>query len=150
LSVFNPELVVKEVLIPLIETCQHKVLHIRHGAILGVAEVIIGLSGRSVVNKNEAIEKAFKSLSMKERNIIQDSENLTAFQKYYDEVSTKNCLDECMPAGESVRNDIISIIGKIEKARLDKGKGGEIMRTGICHLIHALSIANIQIDDKTK
>jgi len=77
--VFNPELVVKDVLIPLIEKCTHKVLHIRHGAILGVAEIIIGLSGRSVVNRNEAIEKAFKSLSLKERNIIQDSDNKSAF-----------------------------------------------------------------------
>lgn len=147
LCVFNPALVVKEVLIPLIEKCSNKVLHIRHGAILGVAEIIIGLSGGSVVNRNQAIEKAFKSLSLKERNIIQDSDNKTAFQKYYDEVSTKNYLDECIPAGESIRNDVISIIAKIEQARLDKGKGGEIMRTGICHLIHAISVANIQVDD---
>jgi hypothetical protein len=42
-------------------------VHVRHGAILGVGEILIGLSGNSVINRNEVLEKVFKTLSLKER-----------------------------------------------------------------------------------
>lgn len=49
-----------------------KALHIRHGAIMGVSEIIIGLSGNSVVHRRQVLEKAFKSLSLKERKLIKE------------------------------------------------------------------------------
>lgn len=64
----------KEILPKLVKSCFDKALHIRHGAILGVGELLIGLSGNSIINRREVLEKAFKSLSLKERNIIADSE----------------------------------------------------------------------------
>lgn len=67
LCIFNPELVINEVMVPLIEKCFSKALHIRHGAILGVSEILIGLSGNSIINRKEVLEKAFKTLSLKER-----------------------------------------------------------------------------------
>ena len=72
LSVFNPAATVTEILAPLIANVFSKALHIRHGAILGVSEIIIGLSGNSVVHRQQVLEKAFKSLSLKERNIIKE------------------------------------------------------------------------------
>ena len=51
----------------MIEKCFSKVLHVRHGAILGVGEILIGLSGNSIINRNEVLEKVFKTLSLKER-----------------------------------------------------------------------------------
>jgi hypothetical protein len=65
---------INEILLPLIEKCFSKALHVRHGAIFGVGEILIGLSGNSVINRREVLEKAFKSLSLKERNLIQDSD----------------------------------------------------------------------------
>jgi hypothetical protein len=67
LCIFNPELVINEVMVPLIEKCFSKALHVRHGAILGVSEILIGLSGNSIINRKEVLEKAFKTLSLKER-----------------------------------------------------------------------------------
>ena len=67
LCIFNPDLIIKEILTKLIEKCFSKVLHVRHGAILGVGEILIGLSGNSVINRNEVLEKVFKTLSLKER-----------------------------------------------------------------------------------
>jgi hypothetical protein len=72
LSVFNPTLVVEKILGKLINNCFSKALHIRHGAIIGVSEVIIGLSGNSVVHRKQVLEKAFKTLSLKERNLIKE------------------------------------------------------------------------------
>ena len=34
---------------------------------------------------------------------------------------------------------------RVEKERLYKGKGGEIMRAGVCHLIYAISISNVNV-----
>lgn len=36
------------------------------------------------------------------------------------------------------------IIERIEKERLYKGKGGEIVRTALCHLIYAMAVAKLQ------
>ena len=72
LSVFNPSATVTEILTPLIENVFSKALHIRHGAIMGVSEMIIGLSGNSVIHRQQVLEKAFKTLSLKERNLIKE------------------------------------------------------------------------------
>jgi hypothetical protein len=71
--------VVEKILAPLSEKCLSKALHIRHGAILGVSEIVIGLGGNSVINRKETLEKAWISLSLKERKLIKDSENQTKF-----------------------------------------------------------------------
>jgi len=51
LSVFNPRGTVNDILPNLIKNVFSKALHIRHGALLGVSEIIIGLSGNSVVHR---------------------------------------------------------------------------------------------------
>lgn len=91
---FNPDLTVQKILTKLIELIFHNALHIRHGAILGVAELIIGLSGNSVVHRQQVLEKAFKTLSLKERNLIkEETENQKKFSQFYDEICKKNVLD---------------------------------------------------------
>ena len=42
---------------------------------------------------------------------------------------------------------IKSLVSEIETKGLAKGKGGEIMRTGVCHLIHSLSQAEIDFNE---
>lgn len=64
---------------PLVEKCFNRALHIRHGAILGIGEILIGLSGNSAMNRREALEAAFKSLSLKERKLILESDHKTKF-----------------------------------------------------------------------
>ena len=51
-----------------------------------------------------------------------------------------------MPAGSEILQTIKSLVSEIEKQRLYRGKGGEIMRAGVCHLIHSLSQARLQFD----
>jgi hypothetical protein len=83
ISVFNSDFIIKEILPKIIDLCFDKALHIRHGAILGVGEILIGLSGNSLINRKEVLERAFKTLSLKERKIIEDSENQQKFKQYY-------------------------------------------------------------------
>jgi hypothetical protein len=140
--------VVDSVLMPLTELCFDKALHVRHGAVLGVSEVVIGLSGNSIVNRRQALEKAFKTLSISERNIIkEETENQKKFQLMYQEVSSKDHLADVLKAEDCKL--ICSLVEKIEEKKLYRGKGGEIMRAGVCHLIHALSTARMKLDNKT-
>jgi hypothetical protein len=150
LSVFNPELVVKDILPKLIELCFDKALHIRHGAILGVGEILVGLSGNSLINRKEVLERAFKTLSLKERKIIEDSENQREFKNRYNQVSTKDYLPDCMPATSDIRTNVKDIINKVEKLKLYRGKGGEIMRVGVCHLIYSMSLAKIAFNENER
>jgi hypothetical protein len=67
---FNGEYIIKSVLPKLIELCFDKSLHIRHGAIYGVGEILVGLSGNSAINTKEHLENAYKTLSARERKLI--------------------------------------------------------------------------------
>jgi hypothetical protein len=68
-------MVVEDFLSKLIPLCFDKALHIRHGAIFGVGEILIGLSGNSHINRKDVLERSFRSLSLKERKLIEDSES---------------------------------------------------------------------------
>jgi len=90
------------VLQTLIPECLSDDLYVRHGAILGVAEIILGL-GKS------------------KRVLIRDK-----------------CTTE----------SIVGLVPTIEKARLYRGRGGEIMRSAVCRLIECISIACIPLTVK--
>lgn len=65
-------------------------------------------------------------------------------------LSTKDYLPEQMPQGSPVRQAVKEIIAKVDKLRLYRGKGGEIMRGGVCHLIKAMSIASVQLTEEDR
>ena len=89
----------------MIQLVFHNSLNIRHGAILGVSELIIGLSGNSVLHRQQVLEKAFKTLSLKERNLIkEETDNQRKFASFYDSICKQNVLDQCLPLGSEVRN----------------------------------------------
>jgi len=50
-----------------------------------------------------------------------------------------------MPEGSEIRQHVTEIIRNVDKARLYRGKGGEVMRGGVCHLIRAMAISHVQI-----
>ncbi len=49
-----------------------------------------------------------------------------------------------MPEGSPIRISVRDIIPNVEKSKLYRGKGGEIMRNGVCHLIKAMAIAKVE------
>jgi hypothetical protein len=149
ISPFNPDYMIKNILPKLIESCLDKALHVRHGAILGVGELLIGLSGNASLNKRDTLDIAFKSLSIKEIELIADSDYRTKFLELYNRLSNKDYLPEMMPEGSEIRTSIKDIIKKVDAARLYRGKGGEIMRGGVCHLIKAMAIAKLQISNNS-
>lgn len=63
-------------------------------------------------------------------------------------MSAKNHIKSSLPEDSETLTAVRGIIRKIEKERLYKGKGGEIMRAGVCHLIHSMSVAGISLDEQ--
>lgn len=53
-----------------------------------------------------------------------------------------------MPDDGENLGKVRTIIQRVEKERLYKGKGGEIMRAGVCHLIHSISTSKIKLEEK--
>lgn len=107
---------IEKILPPLIKLCFDKVLNVRHGAILGVSEIIIGLSGNSGSHRNAVLDRAFRTLSLKERNIIkEETENQRAFKVMYDQISTRDYLDDCLPEGSQWRSQVINLVQQIEE-----------------------------------
>jgi len=107
----DPMYFTNNVLAELIHYCIDDHISVRHGAILGVAEILLGL--RSMRYKN-----------IKEDNII----GLLVLD-----------------------NDAASIaemVPTIEKARLYRGRGGEIVRSAVSRFIECLSIAKIPLTVK--
>jgi hypothetical protein len=98
ICVFNPKLVVDKILPALIKLCFDKTLNVRHGAVLGVSEILMGLSGKSGSHRKTVLERAFRTLSLKERNLIkEETENQKAFKLKYEEISNKNYMNEFLP-----------------------------------------------------
>ena len=71
---------------------------------------MIGLSGNSSINRKEVLERAFKSLSMKEQKIIKESDNQNKFKAFYDEKSKASYIDSALPEGGDVSNSVKTII----------------------------------------
>lgn len=92
----------KQVLPKLLDQCFHDDLVIRHGSLLGVAEIVLAFGE---VNKCEVLNGDIISL-------------------------------------------IAELVPSIEKARLYRGRGGEIMRSAACRMIECISLATIPLTVK--
>lgn len=71
--------------------------------------------------------------------IKEETENQRKFAAHYASLSSKDYLPECMPVGSDILAQVRTLVSEIERQGLYRGKGGEIMRSGVCHLIHSLS-----------
>ena len=83
-----------------------KNLNVRHGAVLGVAELIRVLGAQN---------------SVLETHVSQET-----------------------------RTKMLDLVNQIEKRRLYRGRGGEIMRVAVCRLVECISLALIPLDVKTQ
>jgi hypothetical protein len=64
-------------------------VHIRHGALYGISEILIGLSGNGHLHnmKNEMKESVFlKTLTKNERKLMKAGEYMTKFKANYDQI----------------------------------------------------------------
>ena len=101
-SKLNPSYSATNVLPKLLEQCFSDDLVVRHGSLLGVAEIVLAFGE---ANQGDVLNDEIKLL-------------------------------------------IAELVPSIEKARLYRGRGGEIMRSAACRMIECISLARIPLTVK--
>jgi len=151
---FNPALFVSVVLPELVSKTTDVNLLTRHGAILGVAEVLLGFAGLSGLNSDpKSIEKmVYKHAASyyqllyqegeaeKDKVVLQDSARRAEFKALY------KTLQDISHMGEVPLEALLSavaVVFNVEKNRLYRGKGGQIVRTAVCRLIECIAKVKI-------
>lgn len=79
----NPKLMAQEILPGLIDLCFNDNVHIRHGAVYGIGEILLGLSGQCEIHcmNDEMKDSVFlKTVAKNERKLIQAGEYMTKFK----------------------------------------------------------------------
>jgi hypothetical protein len=98
----------RKIVVPyLVEHSVNENLFVRHGAVLGLAEVVLALAESS----ND------------ENGLFGESDDETL-------------------------DSVVELVARIEKARLYRGRGGEIMRSAVCRLIECISQARLPLTVK--
>lgn len=100
ISHLNAHYCSKEILPKLLEQSFSDDLAVRHGALLGAAEMILAFGNLDLVNDDNTLDGDMKST-------------------------------------------IVELVPSIEKARLYRGRGGEIMRSAACRMIECISSTKI-------
>jgi hypothetical protein len=144
LSIFNPQLIINTYLPTIYENCFNKALHIRHGALWGLSELILGLSGLSQVSRNKKLEEAMKQIHQKEIEILRGGDENKEFNEMFNELQQKNNMALVSP---EMLTKIKSILFDMEEKNLFKGKGGEVMRFSVNHFIKCSSLAKLEFGD---
>lgn len=141
----NPKFIADEILKGLIQFCFDDSVQIRHGAIYGVSEILCGLAGQCHMHnmKDDMKDSVFlRTLSKNERKLIKAGEYMTKFKEDYEKIKTAN---NKQLIADDLLGEILDIVNQIDKRRLFRGKGGEIMRVAVCRLIEAISISQLPL-----
>lgn len=88
----------------LVERSINEDLNVRHGAVLGLAEVILALGGMEDCNFDDFDKDTLES--------------------------------------------VVEVVAEVEKARLYRGRGGEIMRSAVCRFVECISQARVPLSVK--
>ena len=145
---FNPKYFVEDIIPKLIKSCTSPSLRVRHGSLIGIGNILLGLNGKwdfyhkSRINRNQMIN----SLSNKDRKILADSDYRKQFEKFYDNIKYINNI-EYLTSKKELTREIIELVKKIDEAKLYRGKGSEIMRNGVNDFIKLFSEVKLEINE---
>lgn len=145
LAPMDPQFMVEELVPYLIPNCTHTNFYVRHGAILGLGQILLGLSGRNRDNcmKESMKDSIFlKTMTVNERKLINPGEYMKKFQAEYEVLRDANHMELLSPA---VKKEVLGVVGEIEAKRLYRGKGGDQMRVVVGRFITDLSIARMKM-----
>lgn len=145
LACMDPEFMMNHILPHLVNLATSSNFYTRHGAVLGVGEILIGLSGKSHENclKDSMKDSIFlKTMTVNERKLINPGEYMKKFLAEF-EIIRKESSIEKLPV--DLKKDILKIVSDIDTKRLYRGKGGDQMRIVVCRLIFDISVAKLKI-----
>ena len=155
---FSPDYFTSNVLPKLLGLAFDANLIVRHGSILGLGESILGLAGKSGENNDpKTIEKVIYKHSGNyyllksndevpedEKVILKDSDNHQYFKDIYRKLQQTNHLNLIH---SNILAQIKLVVPTIEKKRLYRGKGGQIIRIAVCRYLECLSKSRISLTE---
>lgn len=132
LASFNIDYYINLVLKKLIESSVSKMLNIRHGSLLGIGYILVGLKGKwDFENKAKTIRRKIQEgLCLNENKVLEDSEYKKQFEQFYSSIRYQDHIDSINNNLE-LKNEVLSIVETIDKKNLYRGKGAELMRTAV-------------------
>lgn len=156
---FCPNFIIDYVLPKLITRATDSQQATRHGAILGLGEVLLGLAGKSALNNDpQVIERMLykhsanyylltskDAVADEDTALLKDSDNRTAFRQFYGDLQLQSHLGLL---GEALQLQIRRVIADIEKKRLYRGKGGQIIRCAVCRFVECIALAGLMLPAK--
>lgn len=101
----DPRYAAASVLPRLLDQCCHDDLLVRHGSLLGAAELVLAFGDADLVRRGEVLD-------------------------------------------DEAKGRIAEIVPTVERERLYRGRGGEIMRAAACRMIECLSLARVPLTVK--
>ena len=136
LANFNVNYFIDVILTKLIETSVSNSLIRRHGSLLGIGYILVGLKGKwDFENKAKMIRKKIQEgLCLNEKKVLEDSDYRKKFETFYSSIKFQNNIDR-INSNHPIRKEILSTIETIDKKNLYKGKGAELMRTAVIFIL---------------
>lgn len=132
LANFNNKYFIEVVLKKLIDNSVSNSLIRRHGSLLGIGYILVGLNGKwDFENKAKIIRKKIQEgLCLNEKKVLEDSQYRSNFEAFYSEIKFQNHMDK-INSNDTLCNEILNIIETIDKKNMYRGKGAELMRTAV-------------------
>ena len=143
---FHPQIFVDEIIPKLMKMTVSPSLHIRHGSLIGIGTILLGINGlwdfhhKSRINRRQMLN----GLSAKEKKILEDSDYRKEFDKFYEGIKYIDHIN-LIKDNSDLCKGIIGLIKKIDNAKLYRGKGSEIMRNGVNKFIRLISAVKLPI-----
>ncbi|MCQ2815843.1 MAG: tubulin-specific chaperone D [archaeon] len=146
---FHPEYFTNEIIPKLIKYATSYNVHSRHGSILGIGHILLGLKGKwdFFMKSRKNRKEMLSSLSIKDKKILEDSDYRKEFDKFYDSIKEKDHFDLVLN-NQNLINQIVGLISVIDTDEFYRGKGNEVMRYGVNEYVRLLSEVNIPIESK--
>jgi len=137
--------VIEEYLPKIYENCFNKALHVRHGALWAISELIIGLSGLSHISRNKKLEEAMQQIHKKDIEILKSGNDKKEFNERFNQLQQENNISLI---NSEMLGKIKNLLFDMEEKNLFKGKGAETMKLCINHFIQCSSLAKLEFNDE--
>lgn len=137
----NPEYFVNTVLPKLVPRVTDMNLSVRHGAVYGVSEILLGLGGMADSNIMAHSDKDSvytQASAVNEQRLETAGTYMTKFNLEYDQIKKINNVGLLQAKIETYQS-ILEVVGEIETKKMYRGKGGDSMRIAVCRFIESVS-----------
>ncbi|GFR52318.1 hypothetical protein Agub_g14856, partial [Astrephomene gubernaculifera] len=122
-----------EVLLP---ACLDAQLEVRHGAVVMIAELLPALAATATASSSSASTSS------------SDPTSSTTSSTTPAEGATSPTSSPCWPLPPALAASIAGLLPAIERARLYRGKGGEVMREAVCGLVAGVAAVGLGMSEE--